>query len=195
MTVFCFATGPSLTQEDVDLCRGKGVCVAVNDAHRLAPWADWLWSNDRYWWGHYSGVPEFKGKKGAIEHTPGRHCKSYGKWGVQVFRNTGHHGVETEPDGVRTCGQNSGGSALNLAVHLGARRIVMLGYNCGVPENKRHFFGDHPSPLSNRSDFVNWRRAFETMRAPLEALGIEVLNCTPNTSISAFQTADLRDVL
>ena len=196
MTVVCLATGPSLTQADVDACRNIGRVVAVNDAHRLAPWADALYSSDRYWWTHHKGVPRFMGQRCGIEHTPGRADKRLMKLGVMVFRNTGHEGVETAPDGLRTCANNSGGAALNLAVHLGAKRVILLGYDMGYgASEKRHFFGDHPVGLSNQHNFPAWRRAFDTMVEPLKALGIEVLNCSRVTALSAFPVVQLESVL
>lgn len=196
-TVFCLATGPSLTPEDVNAVRGRGTVIAVNDAHQLAPWADVLYSSDRYWWKHYRGVQGFKGVRATIEFTPGRYAKELAAIAPDMFflKNTGHQGVETDPTGIRTCGQNSGGAAVNLAVHLGARRIVLLGYDCGVPGSKRHFFGDHPRHLQQLSPFPTWRTAFEQMREPMQALGIEVVNCSRSTSINAFRCAPLAEVL
>lgn len=196
-TVFCLATGPSLTQADVDRVRAHGAVIAVNDAHRLAPWADVLYSSDRYWWKHYAGVPTFAGLKATIEFSPKRYAVDLLKVAPEMFflRNTGHQGVETDPSGLRTCGQNSGGAAVNLAVHLGARRIILLGYDCGVPGQKRHFFGNHPPALSNISPYPTWRAAFQTMRPEMDALGIEVINCSRSTAIGAFRTAPLEEVL
>ena len=36
------ASGPSLTQDYVDYCRGRAWVVVVNDNSRRAPWADVL---------------------------------------------------------------------------------------------------------------------------------------------------------
>jgi hypothetical protein len=201
-TVFCLATGPSLTKADVDAVRGRGTVIAVNDAHQLAPWADVLYSSDRYWWKYHRCVPGFAGLRATIEFSPKRFARELTTDAPEMFflKQTGHHGVEEDPAGLRTCGQNSGGAAVNLAVHLfadglGARRIVLLGYDCGVPGGKRHFFGDHPRTLSQISPFPTWRTAFEQMRAPMEALGIEVVNCSRSTSINAFRCAPLAEVL
>lgn len=196
-TVVCVATGPSLTAEDVAYCRGKATVLVVNDAHRLAPWADVLWSSDRYWWAFYRGVPEFGGLKATIEYTPGRKPERVMRLVPDMIclRHTGHAGIETSPDGVRTGGQSSGGAAVNVAVHLGAKRIVLLGYDCGVPGPQRHFFGDHPKGLSNRSPYPTWRAAFDRMKGPLEQLGIDVINASRSTAISAFPCRQLEEAL
>lgn len=197
-TVFCLATGPSLTPEDVNAVRGHGTVIAVNDAHLLAPWADVLYSSDRYWWKYHACVPTFAGLRATIEFSPGRYAKELAELSPEMYflRNTGHQGVEADPTGIRTCGQNSGGAAVNVALHLGARRIVLLGYDCGVPGGKRHFFGDHPPRIQQHvSLFPTWRAAFEQMRAPFDALGVEVVNCSRSTAINAFRCAPLAEVL
>jgi hypothetical protein len=195
-TVICIATGPSLTAADVDRVRGRGAVIAINDAHLLAPWADVLYSSDRYWWKYHRAVPSFSGLRATIEYSPKRFAADLVKIAPEMFflRNTGHHGVETDPTGLRTCGQNSGGAAVNLAVHLGARRIVLLGYDCGVPGSKRHFFGNHPPALSNVSPYPTWRAAYQTMRPEMDALGIDVINCSRSTAINAFRTAAIDEV-
>lgn len=196
MTVVCLATGPSLTVDDVAYVRGKANTIAVNDAHRLAPWADYLYSSDRYWWLHNDGAPTFKGRKAGIEHTPGRRDRRLDKWAIRIFKNTGHEGIETTSGGLRTCANNSGGAAVNLAVQMGAKRIVLIGYDMGYgASGKRHFFGDHPAPLSNAHNFPTWRKAFASMVEPLKALNIAIVNCTRETALDCFPQAALEDVL
>lgn len=195
--VVCLATGPSLTAADVHRCRGRATVIVVNDAHRLAPWADVLYSSDRYWWGFHQGVPDFAGYKAGIEVSPGRAPRELLTRvpGIAIYRNAGPDGLENAPDGLRTCGANSGGAALNLAVHLGARRVLLLGYDMGDVTGRGHFFGQHPEPIRGRHNFPTWRRAFQTMAAPLAAAGVEVLNCTRRTSLEAFPCVPLDEAL
>lgn len=196
MTVVCLATGPSLTESDVAYCRGKAAVIAVNDAHRLAPWADTLYSSDRYWFAKYRGVPEFAGRRCGIQHAQGRTDPRLLKYGVKVYRNTGHEGIETAPDGLRTCANNSGGAAVNLAAHMRPDVLVLLGYDLGYgASDKRHFFGDHPQGLSNQHNFPTWRKAFATMVEPLQALNIRTINCSRSTALDCFEQAALEDVL
>jgi hypothetical protein len=195
--VVCLATGPSLTQADVDLVRGRATVVCVNDAHRLAPWGHVLYSSDRYWWNHYRGVASFAGHKAGIEYSKGRAPVELLKRspGMVFYRNTGHDGLEIVPDGLRTCGQNSGGAALNLAVHLGATRVILLGYDMGDVTGKQHFFGRHPQVIASRHNFPRWRKAFDSMAAPLKSAGVEVVNATRTTSLSAFPVVPLEAAL
>ncbi len=50
-TILCVASGPSLTQEDVDYCRGKvDAAIAVNTSYQRVPWAYALYAADAHWW-------------------------------------------------------------------------------------------------------------------------------------------------
>ena len=51
-------------------------------------------------------------------------------YGIPEFTNTGEEGLELDPTGLRN-GQNSAYAAINLAVHMGARTVVLLGVDAG----------------------------------------------------------------
>lgn len=181
-TVVCVGTGPSLTQADVDACRGRARVIVVNDAYRLAPWADLLYAADDKWWAWHKGAPGFAGLKYTI--APCRHA-----WpGLQVLRNSGQHGLESNPSGLRT-GYNSGYQAINLAVHLGASRVLLLGYDMAGD----HYFGSHPD--RTRPPFAPCLKAFATLPDPLRAAGVEVVNCSRHTALTCFPRQPLREVL
>lgn len=195
-TIVCLATGPSLTQADCDYVRDAGVpTIAINDAHRLAPWAHVLYSNDRQWWRKYKGVPSFKGMRYGVGSSLGKRNPIHEYPDVVILRNSGYGGLDRSPDGLRTA-RNSGYGAINLAVHFGAKRIVLLGYNMGWLRGKSHFFGDHPSTLSNHERlYPNFRKSYDLMVEPLRDAGVVVWNCTEQTSLDAFPVVKLRDVL
>lgn len=195
-TIACIATGPSLTQQDCYQVRAAGLpTVAINDAHRLAPWADVLYSSDRMWWPHYKGAPEFKGLRFGIGSAPGKNNAFQQYPEINVLKNTGYDGLELKTNGLRN-GRNSGYAAINLAVHLGAKRILLLGYNLGYRNNRAHFFGNHPVGLTqNQSNYTAFRSLFDTMVQPLKAIGVEVLNCTEETSLSSFPVVALDDAI
>jgi len=181
-TVVCVGTGPSLTQADVDACRGRARVIVINDAYTIAPWADVLYAADEKWWTWKKGAPTFAGLKYTID--PQRRA-----WpGLAVLRNSGQHGLESNPSGLRT-GFNSGFQAIGLAVHLGASRIVLLGYDMMGD----HFFGSHPD--KTRPPFAPCLKAFETLPGPLAAAGVEVINATRHTALKTFPCVPLDTIL
>ncbi len=179
--IVCMASGPSLTLSDVDFVRGKARVIVVNDTYRLVPWADVLYACDDSWWNRTRAARTFAGLKYGLLGSP---------VGVTVLKNTGKDGLELSPDGLRT-GKNSGYQAVNLAVHLGASRIVLLGYD--MQHTSLHWFGQHPMPEVDHGK--DWRAYFQTLVEPLRRLGIQVVNCTRETALTCFPRARLSDVM
>lgn len=188
MTVVCLASGPSLTVPEAEYARGKADrFIAVNDTYRLAPWADLLYAADREWWDRHAGLPTFRGRKATIE--PINRA-----WpGVEVFRNMGTDGLETTPGGLRT-GLHSGYQAINVAVHEGASRIVLLGYDMQPAEDgSHHHHAAHPGDV--HPSYGRHLPLYHTLVAPLAALGIEIVNCSRRTAITAFRRASIWETL
>ena len=178
-TVVCVATGPSLTADDVTYCRDKAFVIAINDAYRLAPWAGLVYGCDAKWWNWHKEVAKWPclkfGLKAVDLNFPA---------GVALLENTGITGLERKPTGLRN-GKNSGYQAINVAVHLGASRILLLGYDMKLgPGGRSHFFGEHPDGL--KPTISNFVGLFESIVEPLKKRHIEVVNCSRQTALTCF---------
>lgn len=193
-TVLVLGSGPSLTRADVDYARPRvdGV-IAVNDSYLFAPWATALYAADKKWWTWHQGAiahelnrqryPAFCGLlKYCLAHT--------GFEGVQVLKKGSETGVSLDPSTV-ALGRNSVYQAMNVAVHFGATRILLLGVD--MQDGQRHFFGRHPDNTAPPVDVCKQR--FATMVEPMKKLGIEVLNCTRKTALTCFPRVPLEDAL
>lgn len=186
-TVLCVASGPSLTQADVDYCQGRvDMAIAVNTSYQRVPWATALYAADAHWWDWHKGVPAFGGLRYSVS-------SEAAKWGVSILRNTGADGLEMSPDGLKT-GRNGGYQALNLAIHFGATRILLLGYDLQLgDQQKGHWHPDHPH--GRPSPFGVFLDKFKTLVGPLANLGIDVVNCTPRSALTCFPRQSLREAL
>ena len=191
-TVVCLGGGPSLMQEQVDMCHGKARVIAINDSYLLAPWAGMLYFCDRRWYGWHENRDEFKAFHGIKvtldEYVPKSNLEIHG------IKNTGREGLETDPTGVRT-GRNGGYQAINLAVHLGARRIVLLGYDMQFKDKKSHWHGGHPHKINDSIFKSTMLPCFKTLVNPLKKLGIEVLNATPGSALKVFPMVELEEAV
>lgn len=189
-TFVCIGGGPSLTVADVEYCCGKDVRVmAINDAVKIAPAADVLYACDGRWWDYHKGVPAFTGLKFGM-------TVKADKWPcVQRLANTGAQGYESTPGGVRT-GGNSGFQAIQLAVHLGATRVLLLGYDMQLDKKGRaHWFGEHPREIRGTSDYSTFCNYFKSLVKPLQALGVVVINCSRSSALTAFPRMTIQDAL
>ncbi len=183
------ASGPSLTPEDVRTLRAKvGRLIVINTSFRLALDADHLYACDRKWWDYYHAEVErtFKGAKWCYEKQA---AKDYGIYCVEG--SCQGKGLNRAPFRVNT-GGNSGYQALNLAYHLGATRVILLGYDM---QGNTHWHGDHPPPLNNtHSNYADYRKRMQALASDLQSEGVEVINATRDTALECFPRVRLEDV-
>lgn len=143
-TVFCLASGPSLTQDIADRLKGRRV-VAVNSSVKLAPFADVLFFTDNGWF-EYGRDPKCHGSDGNdlwprrkfIEEFPGqviclsKVAKRCLPRKVKLIRCQGEP-TDNPPRHLGAWpphqGRTSGHTAISLAISLGAARVVLLGYD------------------------------------------------------------------
>jgi hypothetical protein len=191
-TFVILASGPSLTTDDIEYVKASDAkVITVNTTFRAAPWADYHYSNDEDWYATY--LEEM------LAECEGRLICGY----PESFSST----VETIPydrslsdicfDGRRLCwGGNSGFAAINLAVMMGADRIILLGYDHGWTQGVSHHHGDHPDHLQHRMPgFHRWTAFHEKAAVTLKKRGIQIYNCTPTTDLHAYAERSLREVL
>jgi hypothetical protein len=152
----------------------------------LAPWSDLLYACDGAWWDRYEGVPDFAGIRVTQD------ARARDRWGCLYVPSVDEPGLSLDPSVIHQ-GGNSGYQALNLAVLLGARRILLLGFDMGG----EHWHPRHPYGLNNPSEgnFARWLRAFETGLPDLERAGVEVINATPGSALNCFPKANLEVLL
>lgn len=182
-TIVCLGNGSSLTSEDVDYCRGKARVIAINDTVRLAPWADVLYSSDLFWFRKHRGVPSFTGLKYTLDCVDVRP-----EWRINRLRGTKDSGLELDPSELRL-GRNSGHAAVNLAVHLGASRILLLGFDM---QGGRWF---ETARNQKTTKFNTFRGHFSSLIKPLGELGISLINCSRNTALTCVPRQKLEDAL
>ena len=191
-TAILLGSGPSLTQaqvEEVFRLRQEGQVrvVAINTTFRLAPWADLLYACDGKWWRENPDALGFPGLKVTQD---------------QSVEGVLHIPSETEPglslDPIRIHqGANGGYQALNLAVLLGAKKIILLGFDMREIEGRKHWHPNHSHGLNNPHQglFDQWIENFRTTIPDLERAGVEVVNCSPGSALDAFPFSTLRDEL
>lgn len=181
------AGGPSLTREDVEYVEKQDVDImGINDAYRICDRLDYLYACDRRWWNHHwTRVSELPCRKFAIEDMDSR-------VGVEQMENDGFDGLSFEWPKLRT-GKNSGYQAINLAILLGYKKLILLGYDMQHDNGKVHWFGDHPKPLNNAplKIFKAWIQFYDSMPVPED---VEIINCSRKTALTCFPRAQLEEL-
>jgi hypothetical protein len=192
-TVLVMGAGPSLNQADVDYARARvDLTIAVNSSYKLAPDATLLYAADAKWYGWHKGAvaphkvgtesyPAFTGKL--------KYCMSRTQWypEVQILRRGPMSGLSLDPAKV-ALGHNGVYQSINVAVHFGATKVVLL----GVDMKGRHFHAEHPD--RSAPPFSVCLERFASLVKPLADLGVEVWNCTPRSSLKCFPMASLEEM-
>lgn len=135
-------------------------------------WADALFAIDAKWWERY--LPEVQ-----------RDFR-----GVAYSNNDFHGRLSHVP--LKAFG-NSGAGAIALAVKAGASRVILLGYDCQKTGGQAHHHGDHPAGLGNAGSLPKWPEQFKRLAATLA--GVEVINCSRETALTAFPRGELESAL
>lgn len=127
---------------------------------------------DRDWWRHH--IDEVRDAFGGQLLTSLAHC--YGAQSIKV----GDY-------------KNSGAAAIVAAVHSGAQRIILLGYDCQRTGGKTHWHGDHPKGLGNAGSLDKWPAQFAKLARDLR--NFDIMNCTRETALTCFPRVPLERAL
>lgn len=174
-TCFIVASGPSVASQDLTALKGARV-IAINSSWALVPFADLLFFGDDRWWHLYGDtVAGFAGRIATVATTAVSPRLLY-------LRRSRPPGLATSPDTVMIR-RTSVSGAVNLAVHLGVSCICLVGVdNCLDPAGHTHHHKPHPWDL--RHDWQKEQRAdLASLVGPLESLGIEMLNASPQSAL------------
>ena len=88
---------------------------------------------------------------------------------------------------------NSGAGAISAAVHAGAKRVILLGYDCQKTGGKSHWHGDHPKNLGNAGRIEAWHDGFAKLKN--DCSHVEILNATRETALECFDRITLEAAL
>lgn len=186
--VFVLGGGPSLLDEDLSLIYDKHV-IGVNDAFKLGDWVDVSWSTDCEWL-KWNEVP-LANFPGVV--LTGTQCKCVHPRAVRVKRKN-QNGLYPGPEQVYW-NKNSGASAINLAYHLGATEVILLGFDMKLREGKHNWHDNHkrvPRSTIYQNLFL---KPFDNIAVDAQRLGLSVINATSDTDLLVFPRKSLLEVI
>lgn len=205
-TIYILAGGPSLRGFNSQALWGKQV-ITINDSWRLYPAAKIHYFCDHHWWQEQIALNRPICAEPVAGFRLRFHDQIYcglwvtGNWRfadhpqVRCLALSGQHGLEKDP-GKLCHGSNSGYQAINLAYHLGAKRIVLLGYDMKVSDKGRTHWHQENRPDDFASILKNSMLPhFDTLVAPLKEAGVEVINATPDSALTCWPYQPLEELL
>lgn len=189
-TALIVGTGPSVATLPLHLAAHSAKCIVVKSAWKFADWADVLYGIDKGWWLANRGARQFKGLKVTPSPTAAR------VFGLRQVKTKLGAKLILDPKGTLGCGLRDGGGhsgwqAINLAVQLGARRIVLAGFEM---QGQRFNSGEAGVARLDAKRIDRWRQEMDDAAGAFTEIGCEVINATPQSRLSAYPYQDLEEV-
>lgn len=183
--------GRSLPVDMVPRLQGRGFVIAVNNAYQIAPFAQMIYWADRPWFEEHhmrlvDHPAEFKVTR----------CEPHIRHNVKNVRL-----VEWDKDAwlsTRTsyvAGMDSGTNALNIAYLLGARQIVLLGFDMSPVGHWHEGHSKKSAPPPDDIYRTRYVPVLNVMANKLKQDGVEVVNASPGSYLQCFPIAHLSDLL
>jgi SAM-dependent methyltransferase/ADP-heptose:LPS heptosyltransferase len=186
-TAFVIAGGPSVKHLDLSPLKGRKVIV-INSAHLTYPDADILFYADQRWWTDLGSKEAFRGRVVTTSGGGPRDVKRFLK--IDPCK-----GIATDPTQL-ALSRTSVTGAINLAVHLGCTRIVLLGVDGRVaPDGQRHHHGAAYPWAMVKGCFDHHAAEFKAIAPSLSRLGVEVINANPDSAIDVWPKVPFQEVI
>lgn len=185
-TVVIFGSGNSLTDEQIELAR-QMQCnyIAINDTYKRVPFADVLYACDYKWWNLHFDEITFTGELWTQD------LRAKREFGLSWVLGRNKNGLGSD---CVHFGGNSGYQAINLAYLWGAKKIILLGFDCQPIDGKSHWFGQHPQGLNQTQNFAMWIGNFNLLAKDLESEQIEVINCSMQSALECFKKVKIEEL-
>lgn len=193
-TAVLVASGPSARDTDLELAKGRAFVITVNTSYKLAPWADIAYGCDARWWKDQKGA---RGFKGALKITQDRNIEKTDHSDVRrIHTIRGCNQFHFETFGHVGWFGNGGMQAANLACQLGIKKLILVGLDLTL-DNGSHWHGDHSNNLPNpRAHIVDrWRHMMDRAAPDIAAHGIEVINASARSALTAYPKMELERAL
>ena len=107
------------------------------------------------------------------------------------------HRLGLDPDPrYMTRGTSAGFGAVSLAVKLGGKKIVLLGFDMRMVDGEHNYHkGEHRRDVHKDIYINNFIKPFQSLIKPTIEQNIEVVNATPGSALPFFPIVDPEEVL
>ena len=179
-------------------CIHKKHVIGVNVAYMLGNWVDIVFFGDTgFFLKHKIGLAAFPNLR--VSCSP--HSEKAG-WVKYVPKDKQHpKGITPNPKMV-SWNLNSGAAAINLAVHTGVKRIILLGFDMSLsPERTQHWHNVYGKGQQLKPDqmrklpFDRHLRGFPHIAKEAQMRGVEIINANPESMITCFKKTTVKELI
>lgn len=180
--------GGGWSVKSVDLDSIPGTIIAVNDSAFHAPYCDLIVSMDRLWTEYRWNDLRKRGAVSYLRRSAVQNLDTKFPW-CHIF-DCDHTKVEFSDYDRVLNGTSSGMCALNLAYILRPKTVYLFGFDmCRGPNGQAYWYPPYPwtrTGGTSNGKYADWAKQFARPAKLFENAGIEVLNVSPGSAITAF---------
>lgn len=186
--VYIVGGGPSLKEFNWNNLKGKHT-IAINKAYKVIPWTEVLyWTDARFYRWNQTDIDSLNCLKVTCRNAPQM------KNDIILLTSSGRTGIDKRPQFIRA-GNNSGFAAINVAYHLGVKRIYLLGYDMASTPGNTHWHDGygirHDHNIYERNMISNFTGIYDILKDEK----IEIWNANPKSAMTFIPKCKLEDAL
>ena len=211
------ATGPSLAKDQlkvINTSRFNNKCriFTINNSFEKVDTTDVQLSCDGPWWRYY--WPRWE----ALRELPAMKFTWYPEiaeaFDITYIKAIVKEGLSTDP-GVVHINHGSGPMIINLALHFGIRRLLLIGHDMKFAKDynaakhdpgstPRHYFGEYPKTLQHWPSVKVRQGVLDGLITSYNGIQddivnreipMEIINCTPDSALTSFPISTLEKEL
>jgi len=169
--------------------------IGVNNAYQIGTWMDVLFFGDSSWYlKHRKALAVWPGIKVSCAPRFGNLPQKKMEGIKCLIKDSKHNkGLTNSPRKV-AWNSNSGAAAVNLAVHFGAKRIFLLGFDMIKVGKNTHWHGSHGKG-QKRLPYQRHLKGFPIIVQDAKQLGVEIFNVNTQSKIDDFPKVTLEEAL
>lgn len=173
--------------------------IGINSAYQIGNWIDVCFFGDMSFYAvNRKTLSKYQGLKVSCSEKIPLKCRRLENIKVIQKDWLKPTGITTNPNMI-SWNRNSGAAAINLAVHFGVKKIVLLGFDMDLSKGGEysHWFGYYSKHKVQFAEAVFRRQliGFPQIAEDAKKLGVEIINANPKSKIDCFPKMNLKDIL
>jgi len=175
--------------------------IGVNAAFLIGDWMDMVFFGDgKFYFQNQEAMNAYP--KLRVTCNPNLHKRPHIKE-IKFMARDGNHAVGlTTKKGHISWNHNSGAAAMNVAVHMGAKRIFLLGFDMTTDDKKNlHWHSEYSTIGHTRTrkekslPYHKHTPSFPFIARDAAAQGIEIINVSLESTLKQFPKMNLEEAL
>jgi hypothetical protein len=190
-TIFVLGGGPSVKSLDLSLLKDRHVIAINASAYDVVEPTALYWADD-YWAEENANMLESHPCK--YKFSSRRYGKAeFGKYGEFILRLVGGNGYASNPEQIK--GNNSGAHVINFCINMGAKRIILLGFDMKYVNNKSHYHDRYTKPVIYDTYKEVFIPSINALYAATASMNLDIINCSMDSELHCYKKVPFEEVI